>query len=82
MKKGIKYVIMFILLLVVAIGGTTMEASATETSTATTSETVRTGTIGNNSKVQWSYDESIKTLRVTGEDSGLSKGYMSPFKSI
>ncbi len=45
----------------------------------------RSGTLGDNNGIQWTYDEDTKTLTITGEDSGLHGGspnYQSPFYEI
>ncbi len=72
MKKVTKHLTLFIMLLLVSLCIPAMEVAATESGVAdAASETVRTGTLGANAGVQWSYDESTKTLTLTGEDSGL-----------
>ena len=50
---------------------------------------VRTGTLGENNGITWTYDEDTKTLTITGEDSGLQGtydsdtwSYKSPFAAI
>ena len=50
---------------------------------------VRTGTLGDNGGILWTYDEDTKTLTITGEDSGLQgeydateNKYKSPFAAI
>ncbi len=50
---------------------------------------VRTGTLGENNGITWTYDEDTKTLTITGEDSGVEGtydsatwSYKSPFAAI
>ena len=62
MKKSVKYLLVAILSLVLSFCISSMSANAAN---------VRTGTLGTNGGVQWSYDEDTKTLMLTGEDSGL-----------
>ena len=48
-----------------------VEAEVAEVPVVAAEGTVRTGTLGDNNGVIWTYDESTKTLTVTGEDSGV-----------
>lgn len=41
-----------------------------------------TGKLGDNNGFTWTYDATNKTLTVTGADTGLIKGYNSPFLAI
>ncbi len=65
MKKGTKYLALCIMVLAVLFCIPAMDVSA--------EGTVRTGTLGTNNGVQWSYDESTRTMTITGEDSGLEQ---------
>ncbi|MBR6627729.1 MAG: BspA family leucine-rich repeat surface protein [Lachnospiraceae bacterium] len=65
MMKSIKYLVLCIMVLAVLFCIPAMDVSA--------EGTVRTGTLGTNNGVQWSYDESTKTMTITGEDSGLEQ---------
>ena len=60
MKKGVKYLLLAMLTLVFSFSvcGVSTEAA-----------NVRTGTLGANNRVKWTYDEDTKTLTMTGEDS-------------
>ncbi len=74
---------LFFVVLALAFSIPSMEVSAAETqAVAMASETVSTGILGKNGRIQWSYDKSTKTLTITGEDSGLSLSPKSPFSDV
>ncbi len=83
MKKSKKYLVLFIMALLVSLGIPAMEVSATEArADVEISQTVRTGVLGTNGNIRWTYESGPKRLTITGEDSGLSEGSYSPFKRI
>ena len=65
MKRTVRYMLIAVIALVLFGGTMGMSAKAAETGS---------GTLGTADGVQWSYDESAKTLTITGEDTGLDAG--------
>ena len=81
-KKCLAVLMAVIMCITLLPANVSIYAEETNLSVVSTDENIKTGTLGDNNGFQWTYDESTKTLTVTGEDSGLiGQGY-SPLFSI
>lgn len=66
----------------ITMNATAAEVQVDEMKVITTDASTTTGTLGDNDGFLWSYDESTKTLTVTGTDTGLNAMRHSPFYDI
>ena len=82
MRKCIKKAAICCMALGIAFGTISLKADAAEIPVVTLEGSIRTGTMGTNNGIQWSYDESTKTLTLTGKDGGLAGSRTSPFANI